>query len=344
MEERLGQAAAANAGEPASQCSLTHVRNNDVDEQAASLRRWEQVYEQLTPGRFVGTLHEVCFGRVQIFRETTSQSVHEAGGACRNWRSLGMPLAMAGTGWFRGHTVRPGMVMALAPGEDLEFYAPPGFDVLGVSVDEQALREHARFVEERDVDRLFGTSSVLVRDPARVDALRSTLSSMLESLDANPTALLFAAARRLLEETVLGAIVAMVDGNGEAAVPAPTAARCHVVERARAYMHAHIDEPITVAGLCKTLGVSRRTLQYSFQDILGLNPVRFLRALRLNGVRRELRHPPPAATVQDAAARWGFWHLGHFVTDYRHMFGELPSETLRGRRLQRVRRGTPSCS
>ena len=344
MGERLGQTAAADFGDASSPCSLTHLRNDDVDEQAASLRRWDQVYEQLTPGRFVGTLHEVCFDRVQIFRETTSQSVHEAGGACRTWRSLGMPLAMAGTGWFRGHPVRPGVVMALAPGEDLEFYAPPGLDVLGVSVDEQALREHARFVEERDVDRLFGTSSVLVCDPGRVDALRGTLLSMLESLDANPTALLFAAARRLLEETVLGAIVAMVDGNGEVAAPTHAAGRCQVVERARSFMRAHIDEPITVAGLCKTLGVSRRTLQYSFQDVLGLNPVRFLRALRLNGVRRELRHPPPAATVQDAAARWGFWHLGHFVTDYRHMFGELPSETLRGRGLQGGRRGTPSCS
>ena len=337
MGERLEQAAVANASEPASPCSVTHLRNDDVDEQAASLRRWDQVYEQLTPGRFVGTLHEVCFDRVQIFRETTSQSVHEAGGACKSWRSLGVPLAMAGTGWFRGHPVRPGVVMALAPGEDLEFYAPPGLDVLGVSIDEQALREHARFVEERDIDRLFGSSSVLVPDAGRVDAFRGTLTSMLESLDANPTALRFAAARRLLEETVLGAIVAMADGNGDAAWPMPAGGRCQVVERAREFMHAHIDEAITVAGLCKALGVSRRTLQYSFQDVLGLNPVRFLRALRLNGVHRELRHPPPAATVQDAAARWGFWHLGHFVTDYRHMFGELPSETLRGRRLPHPR-------
>ena len=72
MAERPGQTAVADAGEPPSPCSLTHLRNDDVDEQAASLRRWDQVYEQLTPGRFIGTLHEVCFGRVQIFRETTS--------------------------------------------------------------------------------------------------------------------------------------------------------------------------------------------------------------------------------------------------------------------------------
>jgi AraC family ethanolamine operon transcriptional activator len=47
-------------------------------------------------------------------------------------------------------------------------------------------------------------------------------------------------------------------------------------------------------------------------------------------VRRELRDANPATTqVQDVAARWGFWHLSHFASDYRAMFGELPSDTLR---------------
>ena len=26
---------------------------------------------------------------------------------------------------------------------------------------------------------------------------------------------------------------------------------------------------------------------------------------------------------------WGFWHLSRFAQEYRHMFGEMPSETLR---------------
>ncbi len=325
-------------------CSTTRVTNSDVGEQAASLRRWDQVYEQLTPGRFVGTLHEVCFRGVQLFRETTSQSVHEAGGAWSGSRSLGVPLAMSGTALFRGHAVQPGTVMTLCGGDDLEFYAPRGFDVLGVAVDEHALREHARCVEDRDIDRLFGGSSVLAPDTARLDAFRRTLLSVLNSLDANPTALLFEPAQRLLEETILGAIVAVAGGNDDALAHAPCAGRRHVVERARAYMHAHIDEPITIAGLCMALGLSRRTLQYSFQEVLGINPVRFLRALRLNGVRRELKSPSGNATVQDAAARWGFWHLGHFVTDYKHMFGELPSETLRRPRFPKRRAGAPAAA
>jgi AraC family ethanolamine operon transcriptional activator len=329
----LPQSALPPAGtvqEAVASCTLKRVTNVDVGEQAASLRRWDQVYEQLTPGRFVGTLHEVCFGALQLFRETTSQSVHEAGGAWAGSRSLGLPLAMSGAALFRGQIVHPGMVMTLSGRHELEFYAPRGCDLLGVSVDEHALREHARRVEDRDIDRLFGERTVLVPSAGQLAAFRDTLLSVLESLDANPIALRFEPAQRLLQESILGAIVAVADGNDDPPAASPAASRRHVVERARAYMDEHIDEPMTMAGVCVALGVSRRTLQYSFHEVLGINPVRFLRALRLNGVRRDLRHPSALTTVQDTAARWGFWHLGHFVTDYKQMFGELPSATLRG--------------
>ncbi|MBL8451298.1 MAG: helix-turn-helix domain-containing protein, partial [Zoogloea sp.] len=68
-----------------------------------------------------------------------------------------------------------------------------------------------------------------------------------------------------------------------------------------------------------------------------LNPVSFLRAMRLNGVRRALRKADGVhESVADVAARWGFWHLSHFAADYKAMFGELHSETLRNGNLRRL--------
>ena len=96
-------------------------------------------------------------------------------------------------------------------------------------------------------------------------------------------------------------------------------------------MLAHRDRPVAVPELCAQLRVSRRMLQYCFQEFYGMTPVAYLRAIRLNGVRRALREGArvKAVSVQDVAAAWGFWHLSQFSADYRKLFGERPSDTLR---------------
>jgi AraC family transcriptional regulator, ethanolamine operon transcriptional activator len=56
----------------------------------------------------------------------------------------------------------------------------------------------------------------------------------------------------------------------------------------------------------------------------------YLKIQRLNGVRRTLRDSDSEiTTVMQVAHQWGFWSAGHFSKDYKEMFGELPSETLR---------------
>ncbi len=117
------------------------------------------------------------------------------------------------------------------------------------------------------------------------------------------------------------------------APPLNPTARKRMVDRAREYALSHLDEPLSILDLCNHIGASRRKLQYCFQETLGINPVAYLRALRLNAVRRELRMSMPPQGVQAVAARWGFWHLSRFSGDYRTMFGESPSQTLRRAQL-----------
>jgi AraC family transcriptional regulator, ethanolamine operon transcriptional activator len=309
----------------------THLTSSDIEEQAAGLRKWDQVYEQLTPGRFVGSLHEASFRGVQIFRESTNQAVHELGLGSPGARAIGVPVHMDGNALFLGEPVDAEAVVTFGSADELDFYAPKSFEILGLTVDERVLDAFAQQIEHRDTTATFGEKRVFKPHPARRDEFRRLLSSILQSLEANPTALQYQHTQRVLEQSVLTSLFAVVGESDEAPPPkARCPSRRHIVDQAKAFMAAHIDAPITVADLCIQLGVSRRTLQYSFQEVLGLNPVRFLRAMRLNGVRRDLKRARlPADSVQDLAAKWGFWHLGHFVTDYKQMFGELPSTTFR---------------
>jgi len=335
---------AAGGDDDLAPLSVSQVTSTDIEEQAASLNGWHQVYEQITPGRFLGRLHEVRFAGVQLFRETSNQVVHQSGTPWPGSRAVGVPIAMDGTALFCGQPVDLDTLVTIGPADELDFYAPRRFDILGLAIDAGLLEVHARRVEHRDIATLFDARNVFKPGAARLDEFRRALLTVLESLVVNPTALQFRQAQRVLEQTMLHAVVAVVADD----VPSPELAhprRRHIVDAAKDFMRARIAETITVADLCIELGVSRRTLQYSFQEVLGINPVRFLRAMRLNGVRRDLKNPgAQPGSVQDTAANWGFWHLGHFVTDYKRMFGELPSETLRRTRRPTAAARTPARS
>jgi AraC family ethanolamine operon transcriptional activator len=116
------------------------------------------------------------------------------------------------------------------------------------------------------------------------------------------------------------------------AASAVAQSRLRVIQRTKAYIRSRLDFPITTADLARVSGVSERTLEYSFQEVLGVNPTTYVKAIRLNGVRRALKSGEAGTdTVAELAESWGFRHLPRFAGDYQRMFGELPSQTLRRR-------------
>ena len=124
------------------------------------------------------------------------------------------------------------------------------------------------------------------------------------------------------ELEVLSQLVAALD------VPGCQPPRANLRARAFAAAREHLvmsgpDVP-TVPELCRTAGVSLRTLEYAFRDRVGMTPIRYLKVYRLNQVRQMLRQGK-TRTVVDAANAWGFWHMGKFASDYRQVFGVTPS-------------------
>jgi AraC-like DNA-binding protein len=102
------------------------------------------------------------------------------------------------------------------------------------------------------------------------------------------------------------------------------------VRRTQEHLRVHAHAPVYVLDLCAATGVSERTLRDAFLNQCGMGPMRYLKLRRLHQVRRSLYGVAPGATsVKAAALENGFWDLGRFAVDYRAMFGESPSETLR---------------
>jgi AraC family ethanolamine operon transcriptional activator len=317
--------------EPDNDRLLVRRDTRDADELAACLRDWNQIYEQLAPGRFEGRFVECRLQDIQVFRERTNQPLYEAGLVRPGWHVVGVPVHLGGDGHCGGRPIRADGIVSMRGGDELDCRAPAEFDIVAASIPQQLLHDHAREVEHCEFDHAKPHSTVIAADPALTQSLRTLLLSVLDVAAHAPAQLRQPAPRRSLQQRLLATVVrTLAHPPGAASDPPPSASARHaLVGRAQAYMRAHVDEPLSIEDLCRALQVSRRTLQYSFQDVLQVNPVRYLRALRLNGVRRTLKLAQPQASVHDIAARWGFWHMSRFADDYRRMFGELPSQTAR---------------
>jgi AraC-like DNA-binding protein len=103
-----------------------------------------------------------------------------------------------------------------------------------------------------------------------------------------------------------------------------------VMRRFRRVVEENPEEPLYIPEICKTSGVSQRTLLMCCQEHLGMGPKRYLLLRRMQLVRRALRQAADHTTsVTEVATRYGFWQLGRFAVTYHSLFGESPSVTLR---------------
>lgn len=104
------------------------------------------------------------------------------------------------------------------------------------------------------------------------------------------------------------------------------------MRRARDYIEANADQPLTVADIACACGVGVRGLQHGFQRSMQTSPTEYLRHVRLRYAHRELLIADPATTTVEAVAhRWGFSHRGRFAAQYRDRYGVQPADTLRRR-------------
>lgn len=105
-----------------------------------------------------------------------------------------------------------------------------------------------------------------------------------------------------------------------------------IVRKVEDWVSERNPESIHISDLCKSLFVSRRTLQRAFTETLNMGPAHYLMLKRLSAVRSVLRTADPQTTsVSEVAMDHGFWELGRFTLMYKQMFGERPSDTLNHR-------------
>jgi transcriptional regulator GlxA family with amidase domain len=106
--------------------------------------------------------------------------------------------------------------------------------------------------------------------------------------------------------------------------------RSAIIERFEELIATKRGQPLPLAEICEATGVSERTLRIHCRTHLGMSPVHYLWRRRMQLAREALmRADPTQATVTAIATEYGFCELGRFSVEYRELFGESPSVSLR---------------
>jgi len=95
------------------------------------------------------------------------------------------------------------------------------------------------------------------------------------------------------------------------------------------YIHDDIVNVTSLHQICERTNIPERTIRRLIRKKYDMSPKKYLTALRLNEVRKMLKMDKEKCTLIKISSEYNFWHMGQFSRDYKKLFGELPSETLR---------------
>jgi len=101
------------------------------------------------------------------------------------------------------------------------------------------------------------------------------------------------------------------------------------VSSARDLLHESLTTPLDITSLSQKLKISERQLYNAFLSTYGITPKKYLQLLRLNAARKELLIADPVnMNIMNIAYKYCYTQMSYFASEYKKMFGELPSETI----------------
>lgn len=308
----------------------TFKRSSDIHQQAEQLDTWDQSYCQLSSGEFHGSVESIWIDGVRFFVEAMNRAVLQKGDVGKDRIGVGVPLKLQGDSILCGEVVSSDSLLVFSGDSGFEYLSPGGFTFVGIEFagDHEAMTEHHKLLFEHLERSLAKGRRVITLDNAEGAQLGENLSRLFSELSLCVKSLSQGEACAGLHRKFIGTLL---DALPEAlpvrkAYQARTLNYWRLASEIRDIVEELPERPMSVSELALQLKVSRRTLQNAIRSTVGVSPIEFLRALRLSGVRKELRY---ARSVTEAATQWGFWHFGRFASDYRTMFGERPSDTLK---------------
>lgn len=282
---------------------------------------WDVDYQQIDRGPFNSTFDGVAVENLSVVREHYNRGLMMCGTPPPDTFAVILNCGKGSRGFYQGKSIEQDQLLFMRPGDEGHLRVPASCYSLTVSVREDVLAEALwRF------DR--GSLSGCIRSNGAVSVPSDVFRSLTEVLMALTSGENHDGHRGLQDRLLHLVSRAALGGSTAADEPRRLTNRNRCVRKAREFIESHLGNDITVSEVASASGVSVRSLQSAFLDVLGVKPAEYVRLRRLSRARIDLlnRHRREESVGRIAHAH-GLRHLGFFSRDYQKLFGELPSQT-----------------
>jgi len=318
---------------------IASVQSTDVAEFAELMHDWDVEFSQLQAGSFLASAHLLQLGSVRLARCSFNRSLLLRLTPPQGCLSIVMVDPGSDPVLFRGSALSKDQCVVLDTGAKAELVSHGQFFGTAITVSNGAWQAASHWPS----DRSTAENRPHLESPGMqwMESVLADTNAILDTCIRYPEGAMPSGVGIAMEELVLASLTASTDCTRRPSDNRSQRARRRMaVQRARAYIDENLANPIRLSEVCAHAHAQARSLEYGFHEMLGITPVSYIKAVRLNRVRRLLLSSVPAErTVTEIALDCGFWHLSQFSVDYKTFFGESPSVTGRRTLAQRSRHG-----
>ena len=306
--------------------SAGRIDTRDIAEHRQVVQPWELILRQMSPGPFRGRIEYVRVNGILFYRERCTRRVVATGTTPPGYFVFGSPSSQSAPIDWCGGKIHPGRLAFGRSSSEIDAVIPAGSDHVALLVPEVLL---LGYLGEELGSRVAASDAYHLRCGAALgDELVRMIQRLIDQFPAGGELPANDGWCKAVEWELLGMLVqAFQDGGVDAGRVSPRRRRLAFL-RAIEY-GADLRLPLSVPQLAAATGVHQRVLELAFHEALDITPRKYLRWNRMNHARQELiAVQAGSAPVKGVAADCGFAEPGRFAVEYKHLFGESPSNTL----------------
>lgn len=295
---------------------------NDFDAYCKAVSNWELDFKLLSKNDFSAYLHLFSSETFILGRTKLHGKIEQHGQTPKGFRSIVVPVDYNSEFIWLNKKVRGNKLLIFPRNSVLNGISFYDFDVYVASIEEKMLFRIMKNLGYGNCKTIFdGGEKELFLSKAFSKSFHQVANKFLNTQIINQER------HQLLINNIIHFLLRYIEDINESIVSNPQKKKDLALRKAVNIINNEEEGLFSVQQICALTGVSERTLQYAFRAKYKVSPSEYIKAVRLNNVKRELiLSKGKNINISSVAGKYCFWHMGQFAKDFKLQFGMLPSE------------------